>query len=175
MYLTPQLSINIRLRKIRNSHIQSEMPKCLKCTARACGAHSQPARAEGRRAGRSRHAGNEEEGGGVLHTHRREQRPEPPTAPLRGASKEILRGGTWPRDARQVRHSDRRDPSSLPGWSLCNGRGPCLERKIHSRDGMEQWPDRAVAPASQVIPRTLIQNCGAGTIRLLPCLRAKHT
>lgn len=38
MNLTPQFSIKIRLRKIRNSHIQSKLSKCLKCIARACGA-----------------------------------------------------------------------------------------------------------------------------------------
>ncbi|ELW63942.1 T-complex protein 1 subunit gamma [Tupaia chinensis] len=34
---------------------------------------------------------------------------------------------------------------------------------------------RAVAQALEVIPRTLIQNCGANTIHLLTSLRAKHT
>lgn len=87
MYLTPQLSINIRLRKIRNSHIQSEMPKCLKCTARACGAHSQPARAEGRRAGRSRHAGNEEEGEEYFTRIAESKDPSPPPRPSAGPAK----------------------------------------------------------------------------------------
>jgi len=32
----------------------------------------------------------------------------------------------------------------------------------------------AVARALEVIPRTLIQNCGANTIRTLTALRAKH-
>ncbi|OXB75057.1 UNVERIFIED_CONTAM: hypothetical protein H355_015418 [Colinus virginianus] len=37
--------------------------------------------------------------------------------------------------------------------------------------GVEQWPYRAVAQALEVIPRTLIQNCGASTIRVLTSLR----
>lgn len=36
---------------------------------------------------------------------------------------------------------------------------------------VEQWPYRAVAQALEVIPRTLIQNCGASTIRILTALR----
>ena len=37
--------------------------------------------------------------------------------------------------------------------------------------GVEQWPYRAVADALEVIPRTLIQNCGASTIRTITALR----
>lgn len=39
--------------------------------------------------------------------------------------------------------------------------------------GVEQWPYRAVAQALEVIPRTLIQNCGASTIRTLTSLRVR--
>ena len=39
---------------------------------------------------------------------------------------------------------------------------------------MAQWPYRAVSKALEVIPRTLIQNCGGNAIRLLTQLRAKH-
>ena len=37
--------------------------------------------------------------------------------------------------------------------------------------GVEQWPYRAVAQALEVLPRTLIQNCGASTIRTITALR----
>lgn len=39
---------------------------------------------------------------------------------------------------------------------------------------MRQWPYKAIARALEVIPRTLIQNCGGSTIRQLTALRAKH-
>lgn len=40
--------------------------------------------------------------------------------------------------------------------------------------GVEQWPYTSIANALEVIPRTLAQNCGANTVRLLTELRAKH-
>lgn len=43
-----------------------------------------------------------------------------------------------------------------------------------SIEGVQQWPYRGVAEALEVIPRTLISNCGASTIRVLTQLRAKH-
>lgn len=39
---------------------------------------------------------------------------------------------------------------------------------------MHQWPYRAIPKALEIIPRTLIQNCGGDTIRTLTALRAKH-
>lgn len=41
-------------------------------------------------------------------------------------------------------------------------------------EGIQRWPYRAVAEAMEVIPRTLVQNCGASPIRVLSQLRAKH-
>ena len=49
-----------------------------------------------------------------------------------------------------------------------------LEEKAKSVTGIHQWPFRALARAFEVIPRTLIQNCGANVIRTLTALRAKH-
>lgn len=46
-----------------------------------------------------------------------------------------------------------------------------LNEKAKSITGVHQWPYRAVARALEVIPRTLIQNCGASTIRTLTALR----
>lgn len=40
--------------------------------------------------------------------------------------------------------------------------------------GVTQQPYKAVARALEVIPRTLIQNCGGDMIRTLTALRAKH-
>jgi len=49
-----------------------------------------------------------------------------------------------------------------------------LLEKAKTIEGVQQWPYRAAAAALEVIPRTLCQNCGANTIRVLTELRAKH-
>uniref|UniRef100_A0A8C6UH38 T-complex protein 1 subunit gamma n=1 Tax=Neogobius melanostomus TaxID=47308 RepID=A0A8C6UH38_9GOBI len=49
-----------------------------------------------------------------------------------------------------------------------------LAEQSKTLKGVEAWPYRAVGQALEVIPRTLIQNCGASTIRVLTSLRAKH-
>lgn len=46
-----------------------------------------------------------------------------------------------------------------------------MNEKAKSITGVHQWPYRAVARALEVIPRTLIQNCGANMIRTLTALR----
>ncbi|CEP07261.1 hypothetical protein [Parasitella parasitica] len=49
-----------------------------------------------------------------------------------------------------------------------------LEEKAKLVDGVEQGPYRAVSEAMEVIPRTLVQNCGGNAIKTLTQLRAKH-
>jgi T-complex protein 1 subunit gamma len=49
-----------------------------------------------------------------------------------------------------------------------------LIAKSKSIEGIQQFPFRAVASALEVIPRTLIENCGGNPIKLLTALRAKH-
>lgn len=49
-----------------------------------------------------------------------------------------------------------------------------LEEKSKTIVGVHQWPYKAISRALEVIPRTLIQNCGGSTIRQLTALRAKH-
>lgn len=49
-----------------------------------------------------------------------------------------------------------------------------LTEKAAGLAGIEQWPYKAIAQALEIIPRTLAQNCGANTIRILTALRAKH-
>lgn len=46
--------------------------------------------------------------------------------------------------------------------------------KSKSITDVQQWPYRIVNRSLEVIPRTLIQNCGGNTIRTLTALRAKH-
>ncbi|KAI1229868.1 hypothetical protein IHE44_0010573, partial [Lamprotornis superbus] len=82
--------------------------------------------------------------------------PKACTIILRGASKEIL--------------------ALVPGGGATEmAVSHALTERSKGMTGVEQWPYRAVAQALEVIPRTLIQNCGASTIRVLTSLRAKHT
>ncbi|KAI7887023.1 T-complex protein 1 subunit gamma [Lichtheimia hyalospora FSU 10163] len=50
-----------------------------------------------------------------------------------------------------------------------------LEEKAKLLEGVEQWPYRSAAEAMEVIPRTLVQNCGGNAIKILTQLRAKHS
>lgn len=64
------------------------------------------------------------------------------------------------------------DPQLVPGGGASEmAVAHALTEKSKAMTGVEQWPYRAVAQALEVIPRTLIQNCGASTIRLLTSLR----
>ncbi|SAM06999.1 hypothetical protein [Absidia glauca] len=49
-----------------------------------------------------------------------------------------------------------------------------LEERAKLIEGVEQWPYLSVAEAMEVIPRTLVQNCGGNSIKVLTQLRAKH-
>jgi T-complex protein 1 subunit gamma len=40
--------------------------------------------------------------------------------------------------------------------------------------GVEKYPYEAVSRALEIIPRTLIQNCGGNVVKQLTTLRAKH-
>jgi len=64
---------------------------------------------------------------------------------------------------------------------LCPGGGAIemalahfLTERSKSIQGVRQWPYKAIARALEVLPRTLIQNCGGSTVRQLTALRAKH-
>ena len=46
-----------------------------------------------------------------------------------------------------------------------------LAKMARSIEGVEGWPFRAVGEAMEVIPRTLVQNCGGNAIRVLTQLR----
>lgn len=114
MYLT-QLSINIRLRKIRNSHIQSKLPKCLRCIARAHGAQV---------VGWPELRGDAETGAGMLEMKRSEEEyftciteckdPKAHTMLLRRASNESLSEVECSlQDAKQVCHNVQLDPQLI--------------------------------------------------------------
>jgi len=102
--------------------------------------------------------------------------PKACTVLLRGASKDVL--SEIERNLQDAMHVVRNiitDPRVLPG-------GGAMEMAIASNlikesknlEGAMQWPFRAVAKALEVIPRTLIENSGGSTIRVLTDLRAKH-
>lgn len=96
---------------------------------------------------------------------------------LRGASKEILAEVERNlQDAMQVCRNVLLEPRLLPGGGAVEmAVSQRLTERSRALTGVEQWPYRAVAQALEVIPRTLIQNCGASTIRVLTALRAKHS
>ncbi|XP_062897772.1 T-complex protein 1 subunit gamma [Mobula hypostoma] len=103
--------------------------------------------------------------------------PKACTILLRGASKDILAEVERNlQDAMQVTRNVLLDPRLVPGGGAVEmAVAHKLIEKSKTMTGVQQWPYRAVANALEVIPRTLIQNCGASTIRLLTSLRAKHT
>ena len=75
----------------------------------------------------------------------------------------------------QVARNIMVDPYLLPGGGAAEmALAQVLNDKAKSVAGVQQWPYRAVARALEVIPRTLIQNCGGNSIRVLTALRAKH-
>lgn len=49
-----------------------------------------------------------------------------------------------------------------------------LSEKAAGLAGIEQWPYKSVSQALEIIPRTLAQNCGSNTVRVLTALRAAH-
>ncbi|XP_029435306.1 T-complex protein 1 subunit gamma [Rhinatrema bivittatum] len=103
--------------------------------------------------------------------------PKACTIVLRGASKEILAEVERNlQDAMQVCRNVLIDPYLVPGGGAVEMMvAHVLTERSKVMTGIEQWPYRAVSQALEVIPRTLIQNCGASSIRVLTSLRAKHT
>ncbi|XP_076443647.1 T-complex protein 1 subunit gamma-like [Babylonia areolata] len=102
--------------------------------------------------------------------------PKACTILLRGASKDILAEVERNlQDAMNVARNVMIDPHLCPGGGASEmALAQALNEKAKSITGVHQWPYRAISRALEVIPRTLIQNCGANTIRTLTALRAKH-
>jgi len=104
------------------------------------------------------------------------ENPKACTILLRGASKDVLAEVERNlQDAMNVARNVMVDPHLVPG----GGAGEmalsiALNEKAKSITGVMQWPYKAVAKALEVIPRTLVQNCGANIIRTITALRAKH-
>lgn len=95
---------------------------------------------------------------------------------LRGASKDVL--NEMERnlvDALSVGRNILAEPRLVPGGGAFEMEVSArLNEKSKTVEGLLQWPYQAVAQALEVIPRTLISNCGADVVRVVTDLRAKH-
>lgn len=102
--------------------------------------------------------------------------PKACTVLLRGPSKDILNEVERNlQDAMAVARNVFFSPRLSPGGGATEmAISVKLAEMAKSVEGVQQWPYRSVADAMEVIPRTLIQNCGASPIRILTELRAKH-
>jgi len=102
--------------------------------------------------------------------------PKACTILLRGGSKDVLNELERNlHDAMAVARNVFMDPRVVPGGGAVEmAVGKHLSDKAKAMEGPQQWPCRAVAQALEVIPRTLIENCGASVIRLMTELRAVH-
>eukprot|EP00036_Acanthoecidae_sp_10tr_P007599 CAMPEP_0182924546 /NCGR_PEP_ID=MMETSP0105_2-20130417/6578_1 /TAXON_ID=81532 ORGANISM="Acanthoeca-like sp., Strain 10tr" /NCGR_SAMPLE_ID=MMETSP0105_2 /ASSEMBLY_ACC=CAM_ASM_000205 /LENGTH=534 /DNA_ID=CAMNT_0025062337 /DNA_START=43 /DNA_END=1647 /DNA_ORIENTATION=+ len=102
--------------------------------------------------------------------------PKACTILLRGPSQDLLKEVERNlQDAMNVVRNVIVMPRLVPGGGACEiSLAVALNEKARSVEGVAQWPYKAVARALEVIPRTIIQNCGASTIRVLTELRAKH-
>jgi len=98
------------------------------------------------------------------------------TVLLRGPSKDIM--NEVERNIQDAVNCVRNvvlQPRVVPGaGALEMALSHALESKGMSIEGVLQGPYKAVAKALQIIPRTLVQNCGGSTIRQLTALSAKH-
>ncbi|KAK9239672.1 chaperonin Cpn60/TCP-1 family [Lipomyces kononenkoae] len=95
---------------------------------------------------------------------------------LRGPSKDILNEIERNlQDAMSVARNVFFEPRLSPGGGATEmAISIRLAERAKNIEGIVQWPYRSVAEAMEVIPRTLVQNCGANPIKILAELRAKH-
>lgn len=102
--------------------------------------------------------------------------PKACTIVLRGASKDMLNEVERNlQDAMCVARNILLEPYIVPGGGAVEmAVGKLLNEKAKSIQDVVQWPYKVVPKALEVIPRTLIQNCGGDTIRMMTALRAKH-
>lgn len=102
--------------------------------------------------------------------------PKACTVILRGASKDVLNEMERNlRDAMCVVRQILLNPMMVPGGGASEmNLAKDITAAAAEVKGVEQWPFRAIAEALEVIPKTLIENCGGSAIRLLTSLRAAH-
>ncbi|KAK9710526.1 T-complex protein 1 subunit gamma [Basidiobolus ranarum] len=104
------------------------------------------------------------------------QNPKACTILLRGPSKDILNEIERNlQDAMCVARNVYFNPNLSPGGGATEmAISVKLAEKAKTLEGIEQWPYMAVSEAMEVIPRTLVQNCGGNAIKVLTQLRAKQ-
>jgi T-complex protein 1 subunit gamma len=92
---------------------------------------------------------------------------------LRGPSKDVLQEiDRNLQDAMAVARNVMFEPRLCPGGGATEMAIACrLTEKSKSISGVKQYPYKAVAEALEVIPRTLVQNCGGNAIKVLTELR----
>lgn len=102
--------------------------------------------------------------------------PKACTVVLRGPSKDILNEVERNlQDAMCVCRNIMMDPLLVPGGGAVEmAVGKVLSDKAESITDVTKGPYKSVARSLEVIPRTLIQNCGGDTVRQITALRAKH-
>ncbi|PWO00576.1 T-complex protein 1 [Tilletiopsis washingtonensis] len=102
--------------------------------------------------------------------------PKACTILLRGPSKDILNEVDRNlADAMAVARNVVFNPRLAPGGGATEmAISVGLNELARTIEGVAVGPIRAVADAMEVIPRTLIQNCGGNAIKLLTSLRAHH-
>jgi len=96
---------------------------------------------------------------------------------LRGGSKDVLQEMDRNlQDAMCVTRNILLNPKILPGGGATEMAVSVKLNELADKiDGVMAYPYRAVAEALEIIPRTLIQNCGQQPIKVLTELRAKHS
>lgn len=101
------------------------------------------------------------------------EEPHACTVLLRGPSKDILNEIERNlQDAMAVARNVYFEPRLSPGGGATEmAISVKLAEKAKQIEGVAQWPYRAISDAMEVIPRTLVQNCGANPIRVLSSLR----
>ena len=104
------------------------------------------------------------------------QNPKACTILLRGASKDVLNEIERNlQDAMQTARNVLTEPLLLPGGGAVEMHiAQALKEHADKVEGSEQWPFQAVGDALEVIPRTLCQNCGGDTVRVMSELRSMH-
>jgi T-complex protein 1 subunit gamma len=104
------------------------------------------------------------------------KQPKACTILLRGPSKDIINEIERNlQDAMSVARNVVFHPHLAPGGGATEmAVSVGLADFAKSKEGVEVGPIQAVADSMEVIPRTLIQNCGGSAIRTLTDLRAKH-
>jgi len=102
--------------------------------------------------------------------------PHTATIVLRGASKDVLNEVERNlQDALAVCRNVMFEPRLCPGGGATEmSVATKLVEKSKSIAGVEQYPYHSVGLGFEVIPRTLIQNCGVDVVKILTSLRAKH-